>query len=364
MKTITQILGGAQALLDVNFDVQDTFEEYLSDDYKTFLHILRLVESAYPVIEKTYLGIGRKPYPYSPFIRSNLAKSFFKIEKTSAFIQRLKGDPNLRKLCGFEKVPGKATFSRNFALLSETTLMSDILGTIATNEYKDSYACHVSRDSTAIEARETVIKKKSEKKVKKQPGRPKKDEKREPAPIKRIEKQTKQTAEESLKEIGTACAYGCKKNSSGNICFWKGYKLHLDITDTGFPVNAIVTGANVHDSQLAIPMELITEQRIQFCYSLMDAAYDSSAIADFIHEHGRVAIIDPNKRLGKNHIPLDPAKKERFKFRSGVERANGYLKDNLLPAKLFVKGHAKVSFVLLGAVVCLAALRSLQHLLS
>ena len=45
---------------------------------------------------------------------------------------------------------------------------------------------HISRDSTAIEARETVKKKKAEKKAKKRRGRPKTDEKRVPALINRI----------------------------------------------------------------------------------------------------------------------------------------------------------------------------------
>jgi hypothetical protein len=48
------------------------------------------------------------------------------------------------------------------------------------------------------------------------------------------------------------------------------------------------------------------------------------------------------------HPLLDPAKKARYNFRTGVERANGYLKDNLLPAKIFIKGFSKVSFVLMG----------------
>ncbi|GHV19353.1 hypothetical protein FACS189494_00700 [Spirochaetia bacterium] len=93
----------------------------------------------------------------------------------------------------------------------------------------------------------------------------------------------------------------------------------------------------------------------------MDAAYDSKAIDDFIPSRGRIPVIDPNKKQNSKCPPLDPAKKERFKFRSGVERANGYLKDNLLPAGIFVKGYAKVSFVLMGAVICLAALRTLQY---
>jgi hypothetical protein len=44
-----------------------------------------------------------------------------------------------------------------------------------------------------------------------------------------------------------------------------------------------------------------------------------------------------------------------------VERANSILKDWLLPGKLYVKGHAIVSFVLFAAVLCLAALRMIQY---
>ena len=67
-----------------------------------------------------------------------------------------------------------------------------------------------------------------------------------------------------------------------HLPIWKGYKLHLDVSDTGFPITACVTGANVHDSMPAIPMEKMTEQRVAFCYSLMDPAYDSKTIIDFI----------------------------------------------------------------------------------
>ncbi|MDR2897939.1 MAG: transposase [Spirochaetaceae bacterium] len=119
----------------------------------------------------------------------------------------------------------------------------------------------------------------------------------------------------------TTCSWGCKKNSQGNVETTKGYKLHLDVSDLGFPLTAIVTGANVHDSQLAIP------------------------------------IIDPNKRRDKNRPPLDMAKKVRYKIRSTVERANSHLKDNLIPKAIYVKGHTKISFVLMTSVLCLAAIK-------
>jgi hypothetical protein len=219
----------------------------------------------------------------------------------------------------------------------------------------------VSRDSTAIEGREKAVRKEKKEKgkqaTKKRRGRPRKGEVVIPRPPKSIEKQVHQSVEEALKEIDKECAYGCKKNSQGNVYFWRGYKLHLDVSDRGFPLSAVVTGANVHDSRLAIPLEKMTEEKVRFCYSLMDSAYDSRVIKDFIVSRERVPIIDPNRRRDADRPPLDPAKKERYKIRSGVERANGYLKDNLLPSKIFVKGHAKVAFVLMSAVICLAALR-------
>jgi hypothetical protein len=65
-----------------------------------------------------HAGTGRIPYQYTPFIRSFLAKGYFGIEKASQLIQRLKGEPNLRLLCGCTHVPGKATFSRALPFLS------------------------------------------------------------------------------------------------------------------------------------------------------------------------------------------------------------------------------------------------------
>jgi hypothetical protein len=43
MKTITETIGGAQALLDVTYDLQECFEETLNDTRKIFLHMLRVV---------------------------------------------------------------------------------------------------------------------------------------------------------------------------------------------------------------------------------------------------------------------------------------------------------------------------------
>jgi len=364
MKTVTEIVGGAQGLLDISFDLQSCFEETLNDQQKTFLQMLRCIEWNLPPLYRPYAGTGRRPYQYLPFLRSQWAKNYFQIATTTMLIERLKADPNLRLLCGFSKIPGQASFSRAYSYLAAADIQSGMLESFAKKTFKDKVVYHVNRDSTAINARETVKKEKCKndgKRLKKRGRPPKSEEKREKQPCE-IELQIEADPYASLKKLNTECSFGCKKNSQGNVSFWRGYKLHLDVSDSGFPITACVTAANVHDSRLAIPMEKITEQRVTFCYSLMDPAYDAQTIADFISSRGRVPIIDPNKRTDKNRPPLDPAKQERYKIRTTVERANSHLKDNLIPKTLYVKGHSKVSFVLFAAVLCLASLKYLSFL--
>ena len=107
----------------------------------------------------------------------------------------------------------------------------------------------------------------------------------------------------------------------------------------------------------------MTEPQVTVLYSLMDAGYDASVIDSFMRDRGPVPISDPNKRNDGSRAPLDPAKKERYKIRTMVEQTNADLQDNFLPRVLYVKGYAKVSFVLMSAVICLAAVKYLQYFL-
>jgi hypothetical protein len=75
-----------------------------------------------------------------------------------------------------------------------------------------------------------------------------------------------------INALNKDCAWGCKKNSQGNISYWKGYKLLLDVSDIGFPLTAWVSGANVHDSQLAISFEKLNGEKAKYFYSVMDSA--------------------------------------------------------------------------------------------
>jgi len=115
MKSISEILGGAQILLGVAYDPQDSFEEYLNTDHRAFLEMLRVVEEYLPPLERTGTGLGRPAYENVPFFRAFLGMSFFRIASIDALRNRPRTDPNLRQICGFSVVPSLATFSRRFA---------------------------------------------------------------------------------------------------------------------------------------------------------------------------------------------------------------------------------------------------------
>jgi hypothetical protein len=366
MKSITQATGGKQQLFEGFHQVQKFFEEHLSGEHCTFMNMLRVIEDVLPVVYHPKARTGRPPYDDMAFFRAFFALNYFAIPSVTLLIKTLKSDPNLRQLCGFHHVPANSSFSRHLNIFSGLNVLNETLDGMVKKAYKDLPVLHVCRDSTAVSARETVAAKPEEKAEKpaKKRGRPPKGSekpKKEPSPLKQ---QISADAKTILDSLNKDCSWGCKKNSQGNVSYWKGYKLHLDVSDIGFPLSAWVSGANVHDSQLAIPLEKLTGKKVTYFYSVMDSAYDAKWIHAYIRRCRRIPVIEPNARRDKNKAPLDPAKQERYKIRTTVERAYSHLKDRLIPQSLFVKGHAKVSFVLMAGIICLAALKYLQYFAS
>jgi hypothetical protein len=151
--------------------------------------------------------------------------------------KRLISDPNLRRICGFIKVPSLATFSRRMSLLSESSIMEKSFETMVSEYYAGRIVGDVARDSTAIAAREKPWNKKSDvalpKPKKYRRGRPRKGEARPQKEPPVIAQHTTMLLEEALKTLDTRCSWGY---SQGNVSYWKGYKIHLDVTDTGIPI--------------------------------------------------------------------------------------------------------------------------------
>src|SRR5208337_5156065 len=127
MKSIAEILGGAQILLGLAYDIQDSFEEYLSTDHRAFLAMLRVVEEHLPPLARSGSVMGRPAYENLSFFRAFPGMSFFRITTAGALRNRLLADPNLRQICGFSDVPSLATFSLRFAEFAAVPLATRAL---------------------------------------------------------------------------------------------------------------------------------------------------------------------------------------------------------------------------------------------
>jgi len=152
--------------------------------------------------------------------RAFLAKSIYNMATTEILIERLNSDLSLRRLCGYERrnqLPSQSTFSRAFKEFAEMGL-ADKVHEYIINEYFDKHIVgHISRDSTAINAREKPIKvPNKETNPPKKRGRPKKGEVR-----------TKELTRLEKLDLPMFCNIGTKKNSKGYKTSWQGYKLHI-----------------------------------------------------------------------------------------------------------------------------------------
>lgn len=302
------------------------------------------------------VGVGRKPKERAAIARALVVKASCRYKTTEDLVKALRTTPVLRRICGFERqadVPSAATFSRVFRMLAEAGFGEKVHAQMVGIYAGGLLVGHISRDSTAIEGREKPVRRGKPVRVARKRGRPRKGEIRIPEPT-RLERQRTQTVEEMVGELPVACDIGIKRNAQGFQTKWKGYKLHLDVTDGGLPVNALLTSASVHDSQVAIPLMRTTSKRVTYLYDLMDAAYDAEVIRDESRSLAHVPIIDRNKRRG-TRAPMAPHERARYKERSVAERCNSTLKENFGGRDVMVRGHRKVMLHLMLGVIALFA---------
>ena len=169
--------------------------------------------------------------------------------------------------------------------------------------------------------------------------------------------------EEMLKELPRNCSIGVKTSSKGHRQYWRGYKLHLDVADGQIPISAVLTGASVHDSQVAIPLATMSSSRVQYCYELMDSAYDAFEILEHSRGMGHVPIVDPKavRQTKSEFLPVTPkrelswAESARFRERTMVERVYARLKDEFGGRYVRVRGASKVMAHLMFGVLALTA---------
>jgi len=357
-------------------------QEELPELSKKQQQLVDVLEIAQLETHLPYIGrvIGRPQKSRECIARAFVAKAVYNMGTTEILIDRLKTDISLRRICGWEKrneIPSNSTFSRAFAEFSEAELLERIHRAIIDQHLSNHLVFNLSRDSTAIIAREKPKSlKKKELVGPVQPvkrGRPKKGEHR--AKLKtRLERQSDHmTLVEMEADLPKACNVGTKRNSKGHTSSWIGYKLHIDASDDGIPVSCILSSASLHDSQVAIPLALKTSQRVSSCYDLMDAAYDSPLIKQHSESLGHVPLIDENPRTkerkaeikeeqkGKRHAQYKTAKDVRYNARSTVERVNGRIKDEFGARMVRVRGHAKVMTHLMFGIIALTVDQLIRH---
>jgi len=314
---------------------------------------------------------GRPPQDRTAIARAFVAKMVYNMPTTRALLDRLATDSALRRICGWERkndVPDEWTFSRAFAEFSASQLPERVHEAFIKKSYEHDLVGHNSRDSTAIEAREKPIKREVVQKIAVKRGRPKQGEERV-KPLTRIEKQASgMSLTDMLNDLPKACAVGTKKNSKGYKISWIGYKLHIDVADGGIPISAVLTSASTHDSQVAIPLAKISNERVTNLYDVMDSAYDVPQIHDMSRQLGHIPLIDVNPRRDrclKNELTAEntrcrlvghkTAEAIRYNERSTVERVNARLKDEFGGRVVRVRGHAKVMCHLMFGILALTA---------
>jgi hypothetical protein len=152
---------------------------------------------------------GRKKKARVDLAKAFVAKAVYNLATTKVLIAYLTDCKSLRRLCGWEKrseVPSESTFSRAFDELARGDLGEVVHAAMVRSHYGDKLAGHVSRDATAIKAREKAAKKaRPAAQPKRKRGRPRKGEVREPAPPTRLEAQPTRSLSENLADLPTAC---------------------------------------------------------------------------------------------------------------------------------------------------------------
>ena len=201
------------------FEIQGTLFPHMTKQVGTLTkhheQLISVLEFARieDLLRSNYGFVGRPEEDRRAIFRAFIAKSVFKLATTVLLREYLLNDPTARRICGFlnrRDVPSESTFSRAFHDFAAKGLPDRVHAILIETYQSDRLIGHVSRDATAIEARESVdpvrketmkaqAKAAAQKAVQKpKRGRPKKGESRPPC---------------SFIPFGTAALYDRRRNA-------------------------------------------------------------------------------------------------------------------------------------------------------
>ena len=343
--------------------------------------LIRILDFAKIEENITVVSITNTPKDREEIARAFIAKSVYNFQTTRDLIDRLHIDRTLRILCGWRyrnDIPSESKFSRVFKELSDLKIAEKTHEQFVQAYLTEKTFFYNATDATKIPLRQKPVKVEKEEPKPKKRGRPKKGETREPVKPTLLKQQKElSTVKKKLSLISTDCGVGVKQNSKGNREVWIGGKLHISVVDGDIPITAFYSGANVHDSSVALPLMQETSRRVNYLYDLQDAGYDADIIREFSTKLGHRPIIDINPKNSKEikaKIALIKHEKESFKLinqhqnldiehynqRSMVERVNKYLKDDFGCDKIYYQGATKVASVLSFGILSICIHQSLK----
>jgi transposase len=345
----------------------------LTEKQRQLISVLELVRVE-EFLSRGYGFAGRPAEDRTAIARAFIAKQVYNMPTTRVLLDRLEADEKLRRICGWERksaVPKEWTFSRAFGEFAASSLPQRVHEALIAKSYEGELVGHISRDSTAIEAREKPVKKSAEpngEKAAKKRGRPKKGEEHPKEPTRLQRQSAGMSLAQMCDDLPTACDVGTKKDSKGYKKSWIGYKLHIDAADGGIPISCLLTSASTHDSQVAIPLATLSNTRVTNLYDLMDSAYDAAEIHTHSRQLDHIPLIDINPRRDKalkEELANESKRRQvanyqtpeqrRYNERSTVERVNGRLKEEFGGRMVRVRGHAKVMCHLMFGILALTA---------
>src|SRR5438874_10618930 len=133
----------------------------LSEKQKQLVGILELLQIE-SLIKSNYGYAGRPQEDRRAIARAFVLKAVYNLETTRQLLERLTSDATLRRLCGWERaraLPSEATFSRAFAEFAASQLPARVHEALIKKYEASRLVGHISRDATAIAARERATKK-------------------------------------------------------------------------------------------------------------------------------------------------------------------------------------------------------------
>ncbi len=329
-------------------------------------------------VESRPCSTGRPPSDRLCIATALFAKAIYNLPSVEHLIQRLQQDTQLLQLCGWRhasEVPSASTFSRAFSEFAHAGLPTQVHAALVRRTQSKAVHDYIARDSTAIPARERIVEQKSKtppppkppahKPYKTKDGMHQRRARRQKGPHPRaqasqrgvrLERQQHMTLDQMLADLPRECGRGVKTDKQGDRKYWRGYKFHWDVSDHGrIPISCVLTGASLHDSQVAIPLMRMSAERIRWRYELMDSAYDAQLIREQISKRGHEALIQPNPAhaRSKRENAFSEDDKQRFKKRTIVEQLNARLKDEFGGRLIYVRGAVKIMAHLMFGVVAI-----------